>query len=366
MSASVSFVASALFLIHPTHVESVAWVSERKDVLSGVFFWASLYYSMKRDRYSAPLAYSCLILGLLSKPSLVVLPVIVILIRSYISDRPFTIKSFFRATSRYKYWLLTSVIFSVITFYLQSTGSHEEYAKSSSLMMRLPSIALGYWFYLYRIVVPMNLSFSYAVPPFTWSLIAASSAALIGLFYLAWMMRYKIPDLFFAIAWFTICWLPISGIIYIGVDFTVDRYLYLSVGGFFIIFAKYMDSTSVRKYVALGVIAIFSLLSYQQVKVWANTESLFVNATKAQPRSYMGWTNLGAFYQTQSQVEKAIKCHKKSIQINPNAYISEYNLSRCYIYLKDYELAAEHLEKSFRIAPTYAPTLKLMKHLKVK
>ncbi len=365
-SANVAFIASALFLIHPTHVESVGWVSERKDVLSGVFFWSALYYAISKGRYAGHLAYTCLVLGLLSKPSIVVLPLIVILIRIYTSDKSFTSKNFLQATLKYKYWLLTAIVFSLITFYLQRTGSHQQFADQSSIMSRVPSIVLGYWFYLYRSIIPLDLSFSYPLPAFGQRLVTFSCIALFGLFYLVWALRHRAPALFFGVVWFTLCWLPISGIIYIGVDFTVDRYLYFSLGGFFIILAQYLERSYLRRMLAFAVITIFSILSYQQVKVWENTESLFINATKSQPESYMGWTNLGAYYQTQYQIEDAINSHKKSIQLNPRAHISEYNLSRCYLYKKNYVLAAEHLEKSFKIAPYYKPTLKLLETLRIR
>ncbi len=358
-SGNIAFIASALFLIHPTHVESVAWISERKDVLSGVFFWASLYYSINRSKHSSSLAYLCLVLGLLSKPSIVVLPLIVILIHCFRSKEVFATKNLLKTILNYKYWLLTALVFGLFTFYLQNTGTHQQFAAQSSIISRFPHIGLGYWFYLYRAVIPTDLSFSYPTPDYNRALVVSSYLALIVLFYIIWIVRNRMPSLFLAFAWFTICWLPISGVLYIGVEYTPDRYLYISLGGFFILFAQYLNSSAWRKFIAIAVVFLFSALSYSQVKVWSDTESLFVHATKTQPKNYIGWTNLGAFYQTKKQLKNAIECHKKAIELNSSAYISEYNLAICYAHLKNYPLASKHLEKSLKIAPHYSPSLKL-------
>ncbi len=359
----VGFIAASLFLLHPTHVESVAWLSERKDTLSGLFFWASLYFYFSKKNQKT--AFICLILGLLAKPSIVVLPIILVLIICSQSSKKFTFSNLVKHSKLHWHWFAAAVLFAAINLYTQGAGSHAFFSGESSLLARISTAGTGYWFYLYRTLIPIDLSIAYTAPAigkFHYIILAGTVAFLI----LAWIYRNAFPNIFLAIAWFTICWLPVSGLTYIGIEFTADRYLYLSLGGFFILISQYLDKTTLTKAASVAIILVCTFLSFNQTKVWKNTLTLFTHATTAQPNNTLGWTNLGAQYQILGQYEKAIECHKKVISRAKMDYVSQHNLGICNLALKKTAEAKSHFIDALVAYPAYHPSLMQLAKLNQK
>ena len=349
----IGFGAAALFLLHPTHVESVAWLSERKDTLSGLFFWATLYFYFSRK--TKTLAYTCFILGLLAKPSIVVLPVILILTIPIFTNKKISVSSLINLTKQHWHWFLASLVFGLITVYTQSTGTQSFFSDQSSLTQRISTAGTGYWFYLYRTLIPLNLSIDYTAPNIGKLHLLALLAVIILCSY-SWSVRNKYPHFFLAVAWFTICWLPVSGLTYIGIDFTADRYLYLSLGGFFILIARYLSHSTTTKVILTIIIATCGYLSYLQTAIWKDTKTLYTHATKTQPNNMRGWTNLGAYYQLNKQYHKAIECHQMVSQQKKD-YITLHNLGICYAVLDDKNLAKSYFHQALETYPAYYPTL---------
>jgi len=324
------FLFALLWILHPLKVESVAWVSERKDILSGLFFWASLscvLMSFKGDKRWKIIAYGLFIAAMLSKPSMVILPAIILFVEAYLNEeKEWGVSFIINGLKRWWAWFASAGVVAVVTILMQSGGSHEFFIQHSSLASRMISSALALWFYLWRIILPINLAYEYEYPRLSSMYYLIAWVALIVTLFFIWSNREKLRTLFFGIAWFLICWLPVSGLVYVGASFTSDRYMYLALAGLLFPLVKALEK---YKWGTVGVLSLcifWSLLSWKQVGVWKDGWALFEHATKARPHSARAWINLGGMYQDDKQYDQAILCYQKSIEINPKSYLAWYNL----------------------------------------
>ncbi len=175
---TVALVTALLFCIHPLHVESVAWLSERKDTLSALFAFASIlsyqWYSDKPKNYFKWASVAFFILALLSKPSVVILPGILILLDQYQQhkmnkwDLEFLKKQLVNKLP----WIIPSIVAALATIYFQQGGSHSDFMKDVSFWDRVILIPTRLSYYLYHTFNPTSLSFHYAQPPYSVTLLS--------------------------------------------------------------------------------------------------------------------------------------------------------------------------------------------------
>gem|GEM_PF-6086960 len=154
--------------------------------------------------------------------------------------------------------------------------------------------------------------------------------------------------------WFLILWVPVSGIFHVGTSFTADRYTYLAHVGLFLAFLIVIKRPVV---VFVGGFAtmICSLLAFQQVKVWQNSESLFAHGAKVQPRDAVAIENLAGLRQQDGRHYEAMALYRQALKNAPNSYIGHYNLSLSLRAIGELAAAKESLEKSLTINPNYLP-----------
>jgi len=307
------FVA-ALFALHPLRVESVAWISERKDVLSGFFFlltiWCYVRHRMKtagespgKDRltlfYKLSLVFFAL--GLMSKPMLVTLPIILLLI-DYWPLQCLSLSSFRRLLIEKSPFFLLSICVGIITLYSQHAGGgwvdlHE------SFFIRLQKIVVGYAAYIEKLLWPQNLSFLYLRPQQVSSAdFLRAGAILLGVTAIALMNARRRPALLVGWLWFLVMLLPVS-LFDLGHQSIADRYTYLPGIGFYIALTWAVvdlgDRVSwVRLRYALNVIVaivvlwLCAMLTQRQVGYWRNTETLMEHAIVIDPDNYVARHNL--------------------------------------------------------------------------
>ena len=153
------------------------------------------------------------------------------------------------------------------------------------------------------------------------------------------------------------CWLPVSGLAYVGTSFTADRYLYLATAGPAAVLAAWLVQ---RKwgYALAGCVALaWAGLAWMQAGVWRNSKALFQHAVEAWPRSALAWTNLGGLYQTEENWEEAIACQQAALELNPHEYTAWYNLGFCRARTGDRAGARRAYENSLEAYPSYVPAL---------
>lgn len=336
-----SALVAALFALHPTHVESVAWVAERKDVLSAFFCFLTLLLYSQYVKSSRPVLYALALLsfliGLMSKPMLVTLPVLMLLMDLWPLDRYRQEQGTggFLALLKEKIpFFLCSLASSAITIYAQSKGGAVSELEVIPMAARVENALLSYVKYLWKTVWPTDLAVYYPLPS-TFSLAQVSAAFLTLVLLSAFVIRARRSHPYVAVGWgwYLVTLLPVIGIIQVGDQSMADRYSYLPSIGLFIILTwgisdlfKGVRQKKVLLAIAAGaVILTSSFLTRQQVGYWSDDITLFRHALQVTSNNYFVHHALGLSLADRGDTDAAIDEVKESLRIyrnNADAHIS--------------------------------------------
>jgi tetratricopeptide (TPR) repeat protein len=323
-----AFVA-ALFAIHPLHVASVAWVSERKDVLS-TFFWiltmiCYVWYAEQPSIWRYLLTLLILALGLMAKPMLVTLPLVLLLLDYWPLER-LQIKNLFRLILEKVPLLILSAVSSIITLAAQKEVVVA--VSSLPLSIRLANSLLSYAKYIGKMFIPSHLAFYYPHPSGYISYLRAVGAAVLLLVVSILIFKKSLRYKYLPVGW---CWylgtlVPVIGLVQVGEQAIADRYTYIPLIGLFIIVAwGITDLLSGWKYrnrvlavVAPLVILFLSVTSYVQTSFWRNTVALFEHATQVTDGNYLVHHFLGQYFLKQGEFDKVIYHESQALLIEPD------------------------------------------------
>jgi protein O-mannosyl-transferase len=380
-----AFIA-ALFALHPLHVESVAWVAERKDVLSTLFWLLTmLAYARYAERPSAGRYVAVLVLfatGLMAKPMLVTLPFVLLLLDYWplgrFSSPGLSVKGLLLEKLPL---LILSIASSVVTFIVQQRGG--AVADSNRLLLdeRIFNAVVSYLAYLGKMLWPAGLAVLYPHPvnniPVSKAVISGIVLILITIFFVYHARRYKY--LLFGWLWYLGTLVPVIGIVQVGAQAMADRYTYVPLIGIFIIITfgvtELLKEKPFRK-IALSVLAGVSLLACtavtsNQLKYWKDSLSLFGHtlsiiegnyvmqnnyanilrdlgrpgeaivyfseAVKLCPYSSEIRNNYGNTLQEMGKLDEAIAQYENAIKFDPNYTLTYYNLGLALAAKGDYE-----------------------------
>lgn len=362
-----SFVIAALFAWHPLHVESVAWVAERKDVLSTCFGLLSLLayaaYAEAGTRRKLATAYTasllCFVLSLMSKPMLVTLPIVMALLDFW----PLQRKEAWRRLALEKApFLLFAAIISLVTIWAQAQTGAIAGIKEVPLPLRIANAELSYLRYLWKLLWPENLAVFYpfiAFDPGLWVLLGAILLLAISLLAI-WLRRFPyIPVGWF---WFFCTLVPVIGVVQVGSQAMADRYTYFPSIGIFILAVFGVNDLASRLRRRLEIssgIAAFVLLAFlvvtrQQVGYWRNSESLFRHAALVTRGNFVACNNLGAALMERGDRADAVPWFVEAVRIKTDYADAHCNLGECYIALKRPQEAIAEFESALRINPRLA------------
>jgi hypothetical protein len=358
-----AFVA-AFFALHPLHVESVAWIAERKDVLSA-FFWILtlclyVYYVEKSDIKRYLLVFFSFICGLMSKSMVVTLPAIMILL-DYWPLKRFESKKgnllLWQLKEKLPFFVL-SAVFSAITLFAQP----EMHIKNWPFPLGTRIIgALGsFTIYLEKTFWPQNMTICYPfllkVPVWQISgavlLILAVSIAVI-------LVNRRWPYLFVGWFWYAVALLPVIGIIPVGNNEMADRYTYLPSIGISIMLAwgipPLCKSENMRKKIlfpaAIIIIIILSVLTWRQCGYWKDSFMLFKHALHVNEHNYQAHINLGSYLVKEGKIRKAVHYYNKAILIRPDCADAYNNRGIAYARLGRNQLAIDDFNKAVSLQP---------------
>lgn len=374
-----SWVVAALFAVHPLHVESVAWVAERKDVLSTFFWMATMwaYWRYSRSpgigRYFTVAAF--LALGLLSKPMLVTLP-FVLLVLDYWPLQRFQPGPGHAGTGRSETWkrlLMEKVpligmaaISSIVTFIAQRKGDAVAAVADLPVVVRVMNAAISYVTYLVKTVWPASLSIFYPYPSTipNWE-IAGSAIVLVGVSFLVLRGARKRPYFLAGWFWYLGTLVPVIGIVQVGGQANADRYTYVPLIGIFIMAAwgiSELTATWKDRRVGLGVACGVMLLSamtvsWYQVRNWANNVTLFRHALEVTSSNWQVRMHLGIALLDEGKQEEAIPHFKEVLRTEPRfspaSKIAHYHLGLSYLQLGNLARAIDHFQYALWIDPEY-------------
>jgi Tfp pilus assembly protein PilF len=367
-----AFVA-VVFAIHPLHVESVAWIAERKDVLSGLFFFLTLHayvrYVGKPKASSYLLTLFLFALGILSKPMLVTVPAVLLLLDYWPLERMALQKSEVRGQrSAVSSLILEKIpfvviagIWSVITFMIQ--GKYGAVAEAKlGIGMRAANAIASYGTYLWNTLCPRQLSLFYPYPhELPWGTVFISAAALI-LISIWCVVRWRdSPYLIVGWLWYLGMLLPVIGFIQVGEQARADRYMYLPQIGFCILvtwgFLKLSASLPRRREILPVISALILLilvpLSYRQVSYWRNSETLWNHSLAVTEGNYIAHNNLGNYVMHRGRLDEAIPHFQKALEILPSYAEANNNLGYALANKEKWQEAIGYYEKALRTKPDY-------------
>ena len=385
LTTSATF-AALIFAIHPLRVESVAWATERRDVLSGFFFlWtiycylranSSTYDDIQSKRWLGA-ALVTYILSLLAKATAMTLPVILLLLDIYplrrLDGKPrawWTTAQ--REVLREKIpFAVLAIAFAIVALIGQRHAAALKSLDSYSVESRLAQVFFGASFYLWKTLVPIRLSPLYEISP-QFSLwnpeILAGAAATIIITVALYGLRKQLPAGLACWAYSAVTLAPVLGIVSIGPQLVAERYSYLSclswavlAGGMFFHILQQpvqqqarMRSGLIAISAAIIILMVFTFLTWKQTAIWQNTATLWSHVLKLDPNSSIAHYNLGRFLAKQGKHAAAISHYREAITIRPDDADAHNNLGLLLAMRGDIKDSLEEFQKAVQIDPNYA------------
>jgi tetratricopeptide (TPR) repeat protein len=360
---------SALFALHPLHVESVAWVAERKDVLSTLLWILTLGAYIRYTEHPAlnryVLTLMAFIFGLMAKPMLVTLPFVLLLLDFWPLNR-------FRTEQKSAaiHLLLEklpfvglSVLFSVLTFLAQQKGGLLQPVDMLPLWNRVANALVSYIGYAIKMVWPCRLAVYYhqTQTAATWKVLA-SALALVFVSIVAILRRRRHPYLIVGWFWYIGTLVPVIGLVQIATFTMADRYTYVPLIGLFIAVAwgvpDLLGRWQYRKnaLALLGgvALAVLTACSWLQLGHWENSVALWKHTAEVTENNYSAYTSLGAALVHQGRLEDAIRHISEALRIKPDYAEAHNNLGLALYKQGNINDGISHFLKAVQIDPDYA------------
>jgi len=313
---------AALFLVHPLHVEAVVWIAARKDVLNGLFYfatiWAYAWYAARPDWRRYTLMCVSFLAANMAKPMAVSLPFVLLLLDFWPLRRfpwPLSLPSSIRAGLRIGLEKIPLLIIAAGVSLLAVLGQKDHGAMGDDILYPMPvrigSAAISFCAYLGQTFVPTDLAISYPHPgnALNWPLAALCGIGGLAITVVCALQAGRRPWLIVGWAWFIVVLLPVSGIVQVGELSRADRYSYVALTGIFILCVEQVSewigvwlprvpsAAAFRAAIAAGACAILggaAFLAWRQTATWRDSASVFSHAIAVTDDNYIAQVNLGA------------------------------------------------------------------------
>lgn len=333
-----AFVAG-LFAIHPLHVESVAWISGRKDLLS-TLFWiltiaAYFHYAENRSSGWYVIALALFILGLMAKPMLITLPFVLLLLDYWPLQR-FQPRIFFRLVWEKIPFFAIAVVAIISTFFIQRSIGGIKPIGTFPLNVRVSNAVISYGGYILKMIWPARLTVFY---PYSLTALQAWRVAAVSfllLFITIYAVRFGKNRKYLLVGWF---WylgtlVPVIGLVQLGEHAMADRYTYVPLIGLFVIIAYGVNdllANQKNRKIILGlsafvVISVFAICAAIQTGYWHNSKTLFEYALAVNENNYVAHYCLGDWWFQQGKIEDAVTHFNEALRINPNYLLAQTGL----------------------------------------
>ena len=364
-----AFVAT-LFALHPLHAESVAWISERKDVLStffGLLTMASYFHYVKNPKtITYILTLVLFALGLMSKPMIVTLPFVFLLLDYWPLNR-LDLKNRKQLChliyEKIPFFVLAAVA-SVITFFVQKRAGAVKEIEIFPLTARIANAVLSYAKYIQKLFAPTDLAVFYPYPQNKPSLplILAVAAILLAITFAVIRLGKKYQYLSTGWFWYLGTLVPVIGLVQVGGQEMADRYTYVPLIGLFLIIAwgtnDLLEKWKHRKIFlclsSAAVVSVFSVCTWMQTSHWRNSETLFRHALKVTAGNYLACNNLSLVLIEQNNLDEANSLIKQALQIGPDNIAAYNNLGLIYNKLGRTQDEIEAYKQAIKISPPNA------------
>jgi tetratricopeptide (TPR) repeat protein len=363
-----AWLAAALFAVHPVNVESVAWITERKNTLAMLFYITSLFFYLRFEDTDQWLLYvialGSFVLALLSKTAVVPLPVVLLGLawwqRDKISSRDVRLVLPFFGVA---------VLMGLITIWFQSHNAiGSEVVRADNIWSRLAVAGCAVWFYLYKALLPVNLIFVYP----KWQIDATKLLSYVpGLLVLAvavvlWHYRKGWGKAWlFGLGYFVVMLLPVLGFIniyFMQYSLVADHWQYFAIMGPIGLVAAGITWASDRLKKNVFLVPVFSVilllilgvLTWRQAFNYSDSETLWKMTIARNPDCWMAHDSLGNSFKEKGQFYEAVNQYQEAIRLNPNYPGAYYNRGIAYTKLGQYQLAIESYNEAIRRTPDNA------------
>lgn len=372
-----SALAAALFALHPLRVESVAWIAERKDVLSALFFVSALWCYVRhveapsRARYLAVTAVFSA--GLAAKPMLVTLPFVLLLVDYWPLGRwrlpsrpsPGRLWSELRPLVREKLpWFALAAASAVVTYLAQLKGEAVTPFARIPLSTRLGNAAVSWVNYVRLTLWPDRLGILYPYPAggVAWASALSAVLVLFGITVLVLRHARTRGYLFTGWFWFLGMLVPVSGLIQVGSQAMADRYTYLPSIGLFLICAWILGGTAAgrpRLRAPLAAAAVCALLllglqAHRQAGFWRDSITLYRHTLEVAPDNPIILLNLGSELAMQGKSDEALDCYREALRLDPGSARVHTALGDALAKKGEHAEAMKHLRQAIDLDPKLA------------
>ena len=383
-SLGCSFLVAALFALHPMHVQSVAWVAERKDVLSTFFWlltmWAYVWYAERPRLTRYVLILVCFSLGLMAKPMLVTLPFVLLLLdywplgrlslKGYAAAEASSKSGSRVANKRLVYEKLPLFVIaafsSVVTVYAQKQAGAVWTFQTLPFANRIANAMVAYASYLGKMFWPAHLAVFYplsrhALP--IWQALAAG-LVLVVLSLLALRLARRHPYLLVGWLWYLCTLLPVIGLVQVGGQAMADRYTYVPFIGLFIVLVWGVADLAARWRaprfllpVAAGVVlSALMICTWVQVGYWRDSITLYEHTLDVTRRNPVIHNNLGLDLAKQGKMDQAKAHYAEALRLDPNFALAHNNLGLALAAQDKMDEAEAHYAEALRLDPNLAET----------
>jgi len=373
-----SAAVAALFAVHPLHVESVAWIAERKDVLSTCFWmltmWAYLRYTRNPGRTSYLITLILYALGLMAKPMLVTLPLVLILLdywplgrwaRAGLVHEPGRHGGRIAALVWEKApFILLAALSSTVTLIAQWQGGAVSPTEIVPFGVRFWNALVAYLLYLVKIVWPVGLAVFYPHPgrSLPWWLVLCAALVLVGITLGVLRARKTQPYLVTGWFWYLGTLLPVIGLIQVGEQAMADRYCYIPLIGPFLMIswgapalaARWLTPRVLLPVLTAATLSALICVTWGQVRYWRDSFTLFTHTLSVTTNNSRMHNNLANVLAQRGEIEKAITHYEKALAIQPKYPEAESNLGAALISQGRVEEGIGHYREALRLDPNLA------------
>lgn len=368
-----SALVAALFAVHPLRVESVVWITERKDVLSGLFWMLAMLAHVRYVERPSRLRYALvpiwMLLGLLSKAILIALPPVLLLMDYWPLRRagPPWQRAQWGAWGKLLAEKWPLVVLAAV-FVGINLATHESGRGSLSGMSGVDRLALippNYWAYLGKIVWPVRLALLYPEQDLVrWPLALAALAGLGGLTAAGIRLAPRRPYLLAGWLWFLVVMFPMIRGVRMGLAELADRFTYLPSIGLAMALAWLAGEWAERSRaarrgltaVALAALALLGGLTVRQMAYWKDSETLFQRTLELTGRNPIMSNNLGAFLLDRGEHEEAAALFRESLLDDPDYALPNFNMGAAMFAMKNYVDSLDYFRTALRLDPDYVAT----------
>ena len=372
----VAALVSILFALHPLNVESVAWASERKNTLSTLCYFLSLYcyamYAKEKKRIAYFGSFFFFLSGLFSKQMLVTMPVVLLMLdlwplkRGSIDLSKNTKKDTIRVMTSLVYekvpFFVCAIIFSVIVYIVQQKGGAVQSFNTISFPDRTAQAFYAYLQYPVKAVWPVHLAVPYLFQKnLGFPIIICAVLFFITMSITCSMLYKKVPHFAFGWWYYVMTLVPVIGLVQIGDQSMADRYTYITLIGPFVAvgftlnkFFSAMKNSRTIKVLFCAVLAVaLSAVAYRQTSYWKDGVTLMRHTVSVTKNNFRAYNNLGLSLYERGEVDRSIELYRTALAIKPDYTLPYNNLGNSYLSKHQYDTAAAYFIAAIRLDPHF-------------